>query len=174
MTPHNDLPPSRSIHPALCGVTLCIGLLCAPSSQARKPKPPHAASTPTTAQILAPSQATVPDALPAERTLYRCGSSYSSRPCANAAPLDIADARSDAQRRQAEALATRDRHLAQWMEAGRRQRESVASEPGKHRASSAQCVDTETMVCRPRKPRPRHSVTKAASAAAAAARLSAD
>jgi hypothetical protein len=158
--------------PALCAATLCVCLLQANPSQAGKAKPPRAASTPSTAQILAPSQATQPDALPVPRAIYRCGNSYSPHPCGGTPPLDVGDARSEAQRRQAEELALRDKHLAQWLEAGRRERETVASAPSRHRADTAGCVDTVTMVCKPRKPKPRHSVTKAASAAAAAARIS--
>ena len=168
MTTHH-LPPTSAhpARPALCAATLCVCLLQANPSQAGKPKPPRAASTPSTAQILAPSQATRPDALPLPSAIYRCGNTYSSHPCAGAAPLAVADARSEAQRRQADELVLRDKRLAQWLEAGRREREKVASAPAGRRADSARCVDTATMVCKPRKPKPRHSVTKAASAAAA-------
>jgi hypothetical protein len=168
VTTHH-LPPlsPHPARPALCAATLCVCLLQANPSQAGKPKPPRAASTPSTAQILAPSQATRPDALPLPRAIYRCGNSYSPQPCAGAAPLAVADARSEAQRRQADELVLRDKRLAQWLEAGRRERETVASAPAGRRVDIAGCVDTATMVCKPRKPKPRHSGTKAASAAAA-------
>jgi len=176
VTTHHLPPrPPHPAGPALRAATLCVCLLQANPSQAGKPKPkpPRAASTPSTAQILAPSQATRPDALPLPRAIYRCGNSYSAQPCTGAAPMAVADARSEAQRRQAEDLALRDKRLAQWLEAGRRERETVASAPAGRRADTAGCVDTATMVCKPRKPKPRHSGTKAASAARAA-RISSD
>ena len=152
--------------PALCAAVACAGALCAQGAHATRPKPPRAASTPSTAQILAPSQATVPDALPVDRTVYRCGNAYSSQPCGAAPPLDVADARSASQRRQSQDVAARDKRLAQWMEAGRKDREKVASAPDKRRgAYDGQCVSTASMVCKPRWPRPRHAVTSAASAA---------
>jgi len=165
---HHLSPPSpQPARPALCAATLCVCLLQAAPSQAGKPKPARAASTPSTAQILAPSQATRPDALPLPSAIYRCGNSYSPHPCDGTAPLAVADPRSEAQRRQADELALRDKRLAQWLEAGRHERETIASAPARHRADLARCVDTATMVCMPRKPKPRHSGTKAASAAAA-------
>ena len=149
---------------------LCAAHLCADASATRKPKHPKAASAPSTAQILAPSAATVPDALPPDRVIYRCGNSYSPRPCADeaATPMDVADARSDAQRRQAEDVSARDKRLASWMEAGRREREKAASEPTRARVSRAStgCVETATIACTPKKPRPRHAVSKKASGAA--------
>ena len=148
---------------------LCAGSLWADAGQARTPRAPRAASTPTTAQILAPSAATVPDALPPEQVIYRCGDSYSPRPCAheNAKPLDVADARSQAQRRQAEDVSARDKRLASWLEAGRRERERAASQPAPARIArgSAACVETSTMACTPKKPRPRHAVSRTASGA---------
>ena len=134
-------------------------VLGADATQARTPhaRKPAAASAPSTEQILAPSAAAVPDALPPERQVWRCGNSYSSHPCADvsAKPLDVADARSEAQRRQSEELTTRDKRLAAWYEAGRRQRETVASAPAAARkagAASAACVDTATMRCVPKTP----------------------
>ena len=152
---------------------LCAGLLCVAGTGAdastKKPRASRPASAPTTAQILAPSQATVPDALPPERTVYRCGNAYSARPCAaSQKPLDVADARTDAQRRQAEDVTSRDKRLAAWLEAERRQRETPASAPRPVRAAGAgpTCVETAAITCQPRKPRPRHAVHKAASGAA--------
>ena len=153
--------------PRLCAAMICTGALWNEPAQATKPKPPRAASTPSTAQILAPSVATVPDALPAERTIYRCGNSYSARACGDAAPLDVADARSEAQRRQAEDVSARDKRLASWLEAGRRDREHAASAPATARVARAStgCVETAAIACTPRKPRPRHAVSKSASGA---------
>ena len=151
---------------------------CAPAhlcdrSRARRAKPqasPKAASTPSTAQILAPSAATVPDALPTDKTIYRCGNTYSTHACADAKPLDVADARSDSQRRQAEDLDGRDKRLASWYEAGRRQRETVASAPARSRTATApQCVSTSLMTCVPKKPRSRTVPTVLGAASAALA-----
>ena len=161
----------RALAVATCAAMLQAASLSAAAAQARKPRAPKAASTPSTAQILAPSAATVPDALPTERTIYRCGNSYSARPCGDAAPLDVADARSEAQRRQAEDVATRDKRLASWLEAGRRDRERGASAPMPARAARAStaCVETAAIACVPKKPRPRHAVAKVPKAASAAA-----
>ena len=127
--------------------------------QARASHAHKAASAPSTEQILAPSAATLPDALPPERQVWRCGNSYSRHPCADAAakPLDVADPRSDAQRRQSEDVTARDKRLAAWYEAARRQRETPASAPAPARApaASAACVDTTMMHCVPKKPRTR-------------------
>ena len=161
--------PARA--PALCAAMLCAGSLWADAAQGRTPRAPRAASVPSTEQILAPSAATVPDALPPERRVYRCGSSYSAHACEGdaAKPLDVADPRSDAQRRQAADVSTRDKRLAAWLEAGRHEREKAASAPVKRVApASAGCVDTATMTCTPKKPRPRHAVSKAASGASRA------
>ena len=145
----------------------CTGALWTEPAQATKPKHARAASAPSTAQILAPSAATVPDALPPDRTIYRCGNRYSSTPCGDAPALDVADARSDAQRRQADDLIGRDKRLAAWYEAGRRQRETIASAPARGRGVPvAQCVSTTMMTCVPKKPRSR-TLPGAASAALA-------
>ena len=153
--------------PVLCAAMVCTGALWSEPAQATKARHPRAASTPSTAQILAPSAATVPDALPPERTIYRCGNSYSSTPCGDAPALDVADARSDAQRRQADDVAARDKRLASWMEAGRRERDTVASEPKKSRSVDATptCVDTVKFKCVPRKTPVRRAVSKAAASA---------
>ncbi len=137
---------------------LCAGLLCADAAAAKKPHAPRPASAPTTAQILAPSAATVPDALPAERLVFRCGSSYSSRPCEAAQkPLDVADTRSDAQRRQSDDVTARHKRLAAWYEAARHERETPPSAPARGRPASAAavCTSTNTMTCVPKKPHTR-------------------
>ena len=147
---------------------LCAGL--GVDVQARAPRTPRAASTPSTAQVLAPSAATVPDALPPDKVVYRCGNSYSAQPCGDAAPLEVADARSPAQRLQAEDVAARDKRLASWLEAGRHEREHVAPTPDRSRAarSPAPCVDTAAITCMAKKPRPRHAVGKVPKAASSA------
>ena len=147
----------------------CVGGLSAPPVHAHAPKPPRAASTPSTAQILAPSVATVPDALPAERTIYRCGNSYSSHPCADAKPLDVDDSRSADQRLQGAELAVRDKRMASWLEAERREREGAASEHKKTRARAATpCVDTGNVACEVRKSKVRRAKTISAPGAASA------
>ncbi len=157
--PARDARTRRRRAPAVatCAAMLCAASLCAGASQARKPRAPRAASTPSTAQILAPSAATVPDALPPDRLVYRCGNTYSAQACADAKPLAVADARSDAQRRQSEDLTARDKRLAAWYEAGRREREKPASATtAGHRAGAAvECVSTTMMTCVPKKPRTR-------------------
>ena len=142
-----------------CAALLCA-CCCVAVSAARKPHAPRAASSPSTAQILAPSAATVPDPIPQDKQVWRCGNRYSGQPCADpqARPLDIADARSDAQRRQADDLTLRDQRLAAWYEAARHERERAASAPAPARAASTAgaCTSTVTMTCVPRKPRIRH------------------
>ena len=149
---------------------LCAAQLCVQASSARKPRAPKAASTPSTAQILAPSAATVPDPLPTDKTIYRCGNTYSAQACGDAKPLDVADARSEAQRRQADELKGRDKRLAAWYEAGRREREAIASAPARGRGAAAvpQCVSTTMMTCVPKKPRTRTVLSTTASGAALA------
>ncbi|MFL6680069.1 MAG: hypothetical protein ACJ8IK_17170 [Burkholderiaceae bacterium] len=144
------------------------------ASQARTPRAHKAASAPSTEQILAPSAATVPDALPPARQVWRCGNSYSAQPCAGApaGPLDVADPRSDAQRVQAEELTARDKRLAAWYEAARRKRETAGSPPAHARppAAPATCVDTTMMHCVPKKPRTRAVTSGGASRPALAHR----
>ncbi len=147
----------RALAVATCAAMLQAASLGVAAAQARKPRAPKAASTPSTAQILAPSAATVPDALPTDKAIYRCGNTYSSHACADAKPLDVADARSDAQRRQSDALTARDKRLAAWLEAERHEREAPASAPTASRRASAvvECVSTTMMTCVPKRPRTR-------------------
>ncbi|MFL6695736.1 MAG: hypothetical protein ACJ8GJ_01130 [Vitreoscilla sp.] len=143
---------------AACLALLCAASVCADAAHARKPRPHKAASAPSTAEILAPSAATLPDALPPDKLVYRCASSYSPRPCdTSQKPLDIADARSDAQRRQSEDLTARDKRLAAWYEAARHEREKPPSAPASGRPASAAavCTSTTTMTCVPKTPRKR-------------------
>jgi hypothetical protein len=164
-TQHPRFHPSLSV----TGLALlCAGILFADGASAKKPHAPRAASAPTTAQILAPSAATVPDALPPDRVVYRCGSSYSPQPCdAARKPLDVADERSESQRQQSEDLTRRDKRLAAWYEAGRHEREKPPSAPAQGRPASAAAVCTSTimMTCVPKKPRKRtvstHGATNA-------------
>jgi hypothetical protein len=148
---------------------LCAGTLWADAAGARTPRAPRAASTPSTAQILAPSAATVPDALPPDKVIYRCGNTYSPHACGDAKPLDVDDARSDAQRRQSQELTVRDQRMAAWLEAERRGREAGASAP--HRlatpGATAACVDKPGRRCKPKAPSPRRAVSVAAASSAA-------
>jgi len=156
--------PRSRVAALMCAATLCAS---ASAGSPHKGRTPRAASSPSTAQILAPSAATVPDDLPPDRHVYRCGSSYSARPCADsdAGPLDVADARTDAQRRQSTELTARDKRLAAWYEAGRHERERVASAPMAARRASANatCVDTAVKSCLPKKPRVRRVQSSASS-----------
>ncbi|MBL8349326.1 MAG: hypothetical protein JNL87_03350 [Burkholderiaceae bacterium] len=60
-------------------------------------------------------------------TVYRCGSSYSSTPCPGGSAVDAGDARSAAQRREAQAVKQRDAALADQLAAERRARERAAA-----------------------------------------------
>ena len=139
-------------HPrAALAALLCAGSVVAHASSSHKPRAPKAASTPSTAQILAPSAATVPDALPTDERIYRCGNTYSAHACGDAKPLAVADARSDAQRRQSEELTARDKRLAAWLEGERREREAIASAPKSALAANSgqQCRTKKKAACPP-------------------------
>ena len=69
-------------------------------------------------------------ALAQDAPVYRCGNSYQARPCAGGVPVDVADPRSDAQRREAEAARQRDAVLARQMTAERRTAEREAARSG--------------------------------------------
>ena len=62
--------------------------------------------------------------------VYRCGNSYQAKPCAGGAPVEVADPRSDAQRREAEAASRRDAALARQMGNERRAAEREAARSG--------------------------------------------
>jgi hypothetical protein len=163
----------RARAPATAALLCLLALgLAAAHAASRKPRDhkDKPASAPSTEQILAPSAATPPDPLPPEQRIFRCGNSYSARPCAgaDATPLHVADARSDAQRRQSEELAARDKRLAAWYEAGRHEREKIPSAPAAGRRTSAApaCVSTKTMTCSPKSPETRRVMLPAASSPA--------
>ena len=69
-------------------------------------------------------------ALAQDAPVYRCGNTYQARPCAGGVPVDAADPRSDAQRREAEAARQRDALLARQMVAERRTAEREAARSG--------------------------------------------
>jgi hypothetical protein len=106
----------------------------------------------------------VPDALPLDKQVWRCGNRYSGQACgaAGAKPLDVADDRTEAQRRQSQDLLAREQRLAAWYEAGRHAREAVASVPAPARPASTApvCTSTSTLACVPRMPRARHAVAR--------------
>ena len=164
--------PRRPHVPALCAAMLCAGSLWADAAEAatRKPHAPRAASTPSTAQILAPSAATVPDDLPSARLIYRCGNTYSPQACGNAKPLDVQDARSDAQRRQSQDLTARDKRMARWLEAERRDRETPAPRREAVAGATPVCVDKPGRHCKPKAPPSHRTATAAAASAAPAAK----
>jgi hypothetical protein len=155
--------------PTLLPIALIVGTLWCDGA--------HAAATPRSRAKTVPAPA--PPAAsaawdtggpPPETTVYRCGSSYSPRPCAGAEPLAIADARSNAQRLQAEDVAARDKHLAAWLEEKRRERETLP-EPAKKtsQAAARKCVASPTVTCPEKKPKTlSKAAAKALSEAAAA------
>jgi len=83
-----------------------------------------------------PAAATSP---PAQGPVYHCGSLYSQAPCAGAVPLDVADPRSEEERRQGADVAVREKRLAATLEADRHRREQppAARGPGEPRNASA-------------------------------------
>ena len=69
-------------------------------------------------------------ALGQDAPVYRCGNTYQAKPCAGGLPVDVADPRSEAQRREAEAARQRDAALARQMSAERRAAEREAARSG--------------------------------------------
>jgi len=92
-------------------------------------------------------------------TVYRCGPdgrSYSSMPCTSGKSVDVADPRSDEQRRQAEASAQRERQLADKLTADRVQRDkstipAAAGHIGPHAAASAAAAKPTKASGKPKK-----------------------
>ena len=64
------------------------------------------------------------------QTVWRCGSTYSQKPCAEGVSVQASDARSDAQAREAEAAARRDAKTADAMEKARLAQEAKAPTAG--------------------------------------------
>jgi hypothetical protein len=83
----------------------------------------------------------------AAQTIYRCGTSYSQVPCADAKELHIDDSRAPEQKQQADANTQQQQKLAEAMEKERLAKEQLSApkdksaHPSKHAASSP---DTET------------------------------
>ena len=69
-------------------------------------------------------------ALAQDAPVYRCGNTYQARPCAGGVPVDAADPRSDAQRRDAQAARQGDALVARQMAAERRAAERDAARSG--------------------------------------------
>ena len=81
--------------------------------------------------LLWPALLAVPPAAAQNAPVYRCGSSYQAQPCAGGVAVDAADPRSDAQRREAEAVRQRDAALARQMAADRGAAERAAARNGR-------------------------------------------
>lgn len=62
----------------------------------------------------------------AAQTVYRCGNSYGSEPCANGVIVQADDARSEAQRAAAQAALDEDKKLADALETTRKKDEALA------------------------------------------------
>jgi hypothetical protein len=65
-------------------------------------------------------------ASPQAQTIYRCGNSYGSQPCADGKPLEAAPAPSNADRAQAAANSRRDAQMADALQKDRLRRETQA------------------------------------------------
>src|SRR5579862_1280129 len=119
--------------PALlaCACALCCTIAVGRGTRAAHAAPPAkpAASSPAGASM--PGDPPSPGAYgrqpPTDDVVYRCGTSYSPHPCGAAAPLDVADPRTAAQRQQAADIAARDKRLASWLAAQRPPHESPAA-----------------------------------------------
>jgi len=76
----------------------------------------------------------------AQTTVYRCGPEgreYSATPCANGKAVNVDDARSTEQQRQAQAMARRDAALADRLAAERKEREASTPKGGAARIGPA-------------------------------------
>lgn len=81
------------------------------------------------ARAIAAGLALLATAAAAAQTIYRCGPdgrTYAQKPCGEGRAVDAADHRSDEQRAAAEAVAQRERQLADAMERERLSREAAA------------------------------------------------
>lgn len=88
----------------------------------------------------------------AQDRVWRCGNSYSQQPCAAALPVDVDDARTDAQRLAALRVVARDQQTADTLARERRQRDSAAGRQGAaHIGGRAASAPEKT--ARPKAPR---------------------
>lgn len=91
----------------------------------------------------------------AQERVYRCGPDgreYSQQPCAAGAAVDVADARTAAQHRDALRVAARDIQLAKALTKERQQRDSAASRQGASNIGSARSASAPDRG-RPKTPR---------------------
>lgn len=65
----------------------------------------------------------------AAQSVYRCGSEYRPAPCPGGAPVDVKDARTDTQRREAAEAARADARNASQLERERHAREAAGAGP---------------------------------------------
>ena len=88
-------------------------------------------------------------------TIYRCGDSYSQKPCEGAKLLQADDARSVAQGSQASAAAQRDAKLADAMEKARLKEEAKPAQvyiPPAKVVAKAEDTDKKPVMAKPKKP----------------------
>ncbi len=85
-------------------------------------------------------------------TVYRCGNSYSSKPCPGGGPVDAADPRSPAQQREARQAAQRDAALARQMKADRLAAEREAAKGGAANVGPAAVKPPAKAASKPHKP----------------------
>lgn len=89
----------------------------------------------------------------AQERVWRCGNSYSQQPCAAALPVDVDDARSDAQRLAALRVVARDQQTADTLARERRQRDSAAARQGAAHIGPARAASAPEKNARPKSPR---------------------
>lgn len=87
------------------------------------------------------------------QTVYRCGDSYSQKPCAGGRAVDVEDPRSPTQREQARTAAQRDARTAQAMERDRLKAEAAAA-PRPQRAASASPAQGKKLNAGSKPPKP--------------------
>ncbi|MET0383493.1 MAG: hypothetical protein ABW032_08730 [Burkholderiaceae bacterium] len=124
---------------------------CRPAAarDAHAASPPHPATAAPAAADLMPAAHAFSPPPPSDERIYRCGDSYSPRPCGATPPIDVRDPRTALQHRQAEDVAARDRRLAAWLEAERREREAPPPRvPEKARPQTSRaCVPAPPAAC---------------------------
>ena len=87
-------------------------------------------------------------------TIYRCGDSYSQKPCEGAKVLQADDARTSAQGSQTSAAAQRDAKVADAMEKARLKEEAKPAQVyiGQPKAVVATKEDKKPVMAKPKKP----------------------
>jgi hypothetical protein len=89
----------------------------------------------------------------AEESVYRCGNSYSHRPCKTAVAVDVDDSRTEVQRQAALRVATRDAQLADTLTRERRQRDAAASRQSAAHIGPARAASAPEKAARTKAPR---------------------